>query len=291
MATKPMPRIRAGASGSPVTPISTGKKPNLEKTAKIVTVRRNRNSDSSIDFNKDSMDPVFKSRTSLNDNHEATTTAVAEPTCFGTKSKPENHISDPAHGPPKELKLTLENCNKMSLTEEATNLMQNSMVDVQKCSDGNSEISRLKELMMLQVSLISRQQDLLKLRDKEIMHLKANNQSFKCRLERMERRISLSKRNWKESEPPSTQSQPNHDGKRKRPDPDHKNEVKAKEIQPPTAPIPPAQTPAPTNQQVDSVNPVVNKPINACSTPTKTTPKEENTSFTANTSEPSHNSS
>nr|CAB3264031.1 male-specific lethal 1 homolog [Phallusia mammillata] len=64
-----------------------------------------------------------------------------------------------------------------------------------------SEIQRCKELMMLQVSLISRQQDLLKLRDKEIMQLKAGNQSLKCRLERMERRISLSRKNNRQTKP------------------------------------------------------------------------------------------
>jgi len=63
-------------------------------------------------------------------------------------------------------------------------------------SKQDSEVSRMKDLMMLQISLISRQQDLLKLRDKEILQLKQTTQSYKSRLERMERRIQLSRRQY-----------------------------------------------------------------------------------------------
>lgn len=62
--------------------------------------------------------------------------------------------------------------------------------NMQVPNDLSAEVARLKQLLLLQVSLISRQQDLLRLRDREIMQLKASNQNYKCQLTRVRRRMS-----------------------------------------------------------------------------------------------------
>ncbi|KAK6166648.1 hypothetical protein SNE40_023292 [Patella caerulea] len=58
---------------------------------------------------------------------------------------------------------------------------------------GNQECKDLKNLLLLHVELIQHQGDLLAKRDKEVKDLKTEKHALECRLERMERRMSLLK--------------------------------------------------------------------------------------------------
>ncbi|XP_078490172.1 uncharacterized protein LOC100178376 isoform X4 [Ciona intestinalis] len=279
MAAKPMPRIRAGVSGCPVTAISVNEKSNPEKSSKLLNARRSRLSESSCsqEYDNDMFDSVYRTN---NDKKLQKELVVKQNDHLPKPEIPDGKLwsrdfhSD--HGQVKVNAADVSDTNHAdyALSKEATTLLQTSKIEPSIASV--AEIERLKQLMMLQVSLISRQQDLLKLRDKEIMHLKANNQSFKCRIERMERRISLSKRTRKESESCSTPHQQNNGVKRRRSESHSKPEMKPEDnITTSTTTQPDAHnivlTTSPTTTTTTNTN-----PTNISSTPTKIFPKNEN---------------
>lgn len=119
--------------------------------------------------------------------------------CFDTKS--ENFSVDiSSHHEKMEVDTLLKNVSMVD---------GNSKEVSEVSTDGSnidSEITRLKQLLLLQVSLISRQQDLLRLRDREIMQLKASNANYKCQLNRVRRRMSKRKGDSVEDSPKSPKS-------------------------------------------------------------------------------------
>ncbi|XP_071102659.1 male-specific lethal 1 homolog [Haliotis cracherodii] len=62
-------------------------------------------------------------------------------------------------------------------------------------ADGShpNENKQLKDLLLLHIELIQHQQDMISKRDKEIKTLKSEKNALQCRLERMERRMSILK--------------------------------------------------------------------------------------------------
>ncbi|CAK8694975.1 unnamed protein product [Clavelina lepadiformis] len=180
MAAKPMPRIRAGMSGNPVVSIAGTKRPlSSDRSKSHENVRQTR-----LSF--PGLAPDQTPSTIL--KHDAP--SGNDETVVQTNEHCDRFLNQTLKA------INVETMEKKSINHDPrinimdTDISQSSVLT----GDTDSEMQRLKELMMLQVSLISRQQDLLKLRDKEIMRLKATNQSYKSRLERMERRIALSRR-------------------------------------------------------------------------------------------------
>ena len=184
MAAKPMPRLRAGISGSPL--ITSAKrsltlhvKPKspdsrsptrhatgISKKEVALPIKKIVANDHVLSTGSDSSKQLTYSLTDLAEHDTTTKEKVSRPIDFNLSSSNREEIS--------------VNFDKPSSSNSQ--------------EDQAQEVERLKELMQLQISLINRQQDLLKLRDKEIEQLKTQNQSFENRLERMERRISLSRR-------------------------------------------------------------------------------------------------
>ena len=190
MAAKPMPRLRAGISGTPV--LSSAKRSlplHVKSKSEGRGSSRHAIGGSSALAKKGTHSPVnrcdkLSTETSIaaGDDKSSFNFSNEQPhtSSQSTWEKVCSQLDFSAKNPGLEkLKLSLDDSNIES-------------------SDSNpdSEALRLKQLMMLQISLISRQQDLLKLRDKEIMQLKQATQSYKSRLERMERRIQLSRRQY-----------------------------------------------------------------------------------------------
>ncbi|XP_039262848.2 uncharacterized protein LOC120338914 [Styela clava] len=106
------------------------------------------------------------------------------------------------HNPTKDEKMQVDSELKNSGGIDGSKTVS----DVSTDGSLNAEIGRLKQLLLLQVSLISRQQDLLRLRDREIMQLKASNSNYKCQLTRVRRRMSKRKGESPEDSPRSPKS-------------------------------------------------------------------------------------
>ncbi|KAK3608022.1 hypothetical protein CHS0354_009967 [Potamilus streckersoni] len=64
------------------------------------------------------------------------------------------------------------------------------MKSSKQCGD-QKEINHLKDLLLLHIDLIQQQQELLTQKEKQIDTLKSEKNALQCRLERMERRLSL----------------------------------------------------------------------------------------------------
>lgn len=58
---------------------------------------------------------------------------------------------------------------------------------------GSGEIKQLKDLLLIHIELIQHQQELLSNKDKEIRTLRAEKDALQCRLDKVERRVSLMK--------------------------------------------------------------------------------------------------
>ncbi|XP_033761371.1 male-specific lethal 1 homolog [Pecten maximus] len=95
-----------------------------------------------------------------------------------------------------------EEANKKRLQEES--LIERNGLDVQNkvgevtmsgraCMESPKGPKQLKELLLLHVDLVQHQQELLSQKDKEIKQLQEERTALTCRLERMERRMSLLK--------------------------------------------------------------------------------------------------
>lgn len=67
------------------------------------------------------------------------------------------------------------------------------MMSGRACMESPKGPKQLKELLLLHVDLVQHQQELLSQKDKEIKHLQEERTALTCRLERMERRMSLLK--------------------------------------------------------------------------------------------------
>ena len=191
MAAKPMPRLRAGISGTPILSSAAKRSLPLHVKAKSESRGSTRHAGGSASTlsKKGSVLPVNhcdKSTAESIDNSsniKPLRIIVNDESCSSSQStwdKVCSQLDFSAKNPGLEkLRVTLDD-NSTESTD----------------STQDSEACRLKQLMILQISLISRQQDLLKLRDKEIMQLKQATQSYKSRLNRMERRIHLSRRQY-----------------------------------------------------------------------------------------------
>ena len=181
MAAKPMPRLRAGISGAPILSSakrslalhvkskSEGRCPTRHSVGVASTTKK----EPSVQIRK-----VFENAEDMS--------------CSG-------HVMPPASQSTEEVHTATQSAwNKVCSQLEKNASLEKLRVSLDDSEpaevDSGSEESRLKQLMLLQISLIGRQQDLLKLRDKEIMQLKQKTQSYKNRLERMDRRIQLSRR-------------------------------------------------------------------------------------------------
>ncbi|RUS78480.1 hypothetical protein EGW08_013768 [Elysia chlorotica] len=72
---------------------------------------------------------------------------------------------------------------------------------------GGEEVRRLKDLLLSQLELIQFQQEELNKKDREITSLHAAKDTLQCRLERMERRLSILKQREELHERPTSQQQ------------------------------------------------------------------------------------
>lgn len=174
-----MPRLRAGISGSPL--ISSAKRSLALHVKSKPNESRSPNKHISEVLKKETTLPINKldnadhvPATSVDSSKESTSRVD----CISTDTQ---SIFEKMC---KQLDMDTKNLTKIDINSSSSNSNQNKP----------DEVERLKQLMHLQISLIASQQDLLKLRDKEIMQLKTQTQSYKNRLERMERRILLSRR-------------------------------------------------------------------------------------------------
>ena len=175
MAAKPMPRLRAGISGTSIIPPS---KRSLPLHVKSKTTDGRSALPSGVAVTKEAAVLLKRS----NSMREELSGGDAKQTSNADSRSAWDVICtqlDFNSGSPgvEKFRLSLDNSTKGSYE-----------------SGQSAEVANLKELLQLQISLISRQQDLLKLRDKEIMQLTTTTQSYKSRLERMQRRIQLSQR-------------------------------------------------------------------------------------------------
>lgn len=78
-------------------------------------------------------------------------------------------------------------------SDESLSRMTGKMLSSASNDQGSEELKQLKDLLLIHIELIQHQQELLTSKDKEIGVLRKEKDDLQCRLEKVERRVSLMK--------------------------------------------------------------------------------------------------